>query len=117
MIVSHITIVTIFVVLLFAIPVLTIAINQNIFKFLSLPRLTRTFNRAFLIQVLIGLTIALISAILDKKYYSNGDGNIFAAIFIETTHTYNIIGVFMYLPGLIMLNLINWLRIKVKRAN
>src|SRR4051794_25360209 len=101
MIVSHITIVTIFVVLLFVLPVLIIAISQNIFKYFSLSRLKRTFNKAFLIQVFIGLTITIISEIFDEKFYSNDDGNIFAAVFIETTYTYTVIGVFMYLPALI----------------
>jgi hypothetical protein len=117
MIVSHISMVTLFVVLLFAVPVLIIVIKQNIFTPFSLLRLTKTFNKAFLIQVLIGLIIALVAAVMDKVYYSNDSGNTFAEIFIGTTYTYIVIGTFMYLPCLGLLNLISWLTRKIKPSN
>ena len=76
--------------------------------------LTRTFNKALILQIIIGVMTLLISFVLDKIYYTNGDGNMFTDVFIESSYNFVVIGLFFYLPSLGLLNLINWLTKKIK---
>jgi hypothetical protein len=106
-IIGNIEIVTLLTILLFGIPLIICAIRTEVFKTFSIGQLTKTFNRALLIQIIIGLTFLISISFLEKKYYSNGKGNNLTDICMETGLTYLIIGTFFYMPGLVILNIAN----------
>ena len=51
----------------------------------------------------------LIMLLVNKIVYSTSDGNIITDILIGTAYTYVVIGVFIYLPCILVMNMINWL--------
>ncbi len=103
---SHDNIYLIFIViLLLCIPVLIQFVKNNPIKEFSFQTLIRSINRALILQIIIGIVILVIAIIVDRIYYSNGDGNYFTRIFIESTDYYIIIGIFVYLPAVGILNL------------
>ena len=57
--------------------------------------------------MIIGLTFIISVVFLEKKHYSNGQGNNLTDICMETGLTYLIIGTFFYIPGLVILNIVN----------
>lgn len=103
------------VIILFAVPVLIVALNQRNHKHFSLPHVTKIFNRAFIIHLTVGLLIVLASYIIDKKVYMHHEGNFYSDMFMYSVMAYVTIGIFFYLPALGLLNLINWLILKFKR--
>ena len=49
--------------------------------------------------------------------YANGRGNLVTDIVVGTAMTYIIVGGFFYLPGLVMINIINWIvRLAIKNG-
>jgi hypothetical protein len=94
------------VILLFAIPLLIISIRLKLFKQFTFNKLVANFNRALLPQIIIGLIAFLVALILDKTFYTKEEGNVFTDILIETAYCYCIIGMFMYLPSVGLLNII-----------
>lgn len=48
--------------------------------------------------------------------YTNGHGTMLTDIVAGTTLMYIIVGAFFYIPGLIMINLINWIAHLAKRV-
>jgi hypothetical protein len=110
MYVGNITLVTLIVIALFALPVVVIATRQNVNKpFNFLTHFTKVFNRAFIIQVIVGVLLLISMFIIDTIEYSEGEGHDFFDTFIGTAYLYIVVGVFMYLPALGVLNLINWI--------
>lgn len=101
------------VILLFSMPLLFLAINLNLFKQFTFNKLVVIFNKAILPQIIIGLITLLIGFIFDKTFYTNGEGNIFTDVVIETAYCYSIIGLFMYLPSVGLLNIIKFVTTKV----
>lgn len=110
MIIENIEIVTIIVVLLFGVPVLIISSRQKLLKSFSLSKMTKTFNQSLLIQSIIGLTIGVGAFIINKLlYYGDGKGNMITDVIVGAAYTFIVIGTFIYLPALILLNIINFL--------
>ncbi|WP_179340040.1 hypothetical protein [Winogradskyella ludwigii] len=99
MIVSNIETVTVLVILLFGIPILWNAQKNGILKSFSFINLIRTINKSLKIQGIIGLILIPITWFLISINFK-GDG-----IFAGVTYTYLVIGFFMYLPILGILNL------------
>ena len=117
MIVGNIEIVTVLTILLFGLPLVVFSIKTNIFKTFSFGQLTKVFNKALVIQLIIALTLILMTYFFERGFYSNGQGNDLTDICMETAYTYLIIGTFFYLPGLIILNMINLILKKTIRTN
>jgi hypothetical protein len=105
--VGNIEIVTILTILFFGISLLISIFRTDVMKRISLARITRTINHAFVIQVIIGLTFLISMLFLESKYYLNEQENDLRDIFVGTGYTYLMIGLFFYFPGLLLLNIIN----------
>jgi hypothetical protein len=101
-------------VLSFGLPVLYFILTTKAFIPFSLRQLTKSFNLALIVQiVLAGLFLGLMS-LIDKKIYGEGRGTDFTDIFMNTGMYYTIVGAFFYVPGLILLNLINYLTARLR---
>lgn len=109
MIVSDINTVTILVILLFAAPILWIAHRNELLKDLSFFKLIYTLNKALIIQGIIGLILVSLSWIWNTASLG------FDSLITGTSYTYLVIGFFMYLPALGILNLINFVAQKKTR--
>jgi len=104
---SNSNIATILVILLLSIPVIRIGTKRNIFNRFTFSGLIQVLNKAFVAQLIIGLVVFLLAIVLDKTFYSNGNDNKFCEVIIVTAYTYLVIGGFIYLPALGILNAIN----------
>lgn len=100
-------------ILLFATPLLILSIKLNLFRQFTFKKFVTIFNKALLPQIFTGLISLLIAFIFDKSFYESGEGNIFTDIFIETVYFYCIIGLFMYLPSVGLLNIIKFVTTKL----
>jgi hypothetical protein len=99
------------VFLLFAMPLVILAMKPDLFRRFTFDKLIVIFNKALLPQVIVGLFTLLIAFVFYKTFYANGEGNIFTDIFIETAYCYCIIGLFMYLPSVRLLNIIKFVTV------
>ena len=100
MIVPDIEIVTILVIIFFGLPIIWNARKNGLWKSFNFIGLIKTINKSLTIQGIIGLILILLTWLL----YS-ADIN-FLSLVGGTTYTYLVIGIFMYLPALGILNLI-----------
>ena len=103
MIVSDITIVTILIVLLFGIPIVWNIYRSNLMRNFKYISLLKIINKSLIIQGVILIVLIILSWIFDFNNFQ------YQSIVIGTTYTYYIIGIFMYLPILGLLNLIRLL--------
>jgi hypothetical protein len=120
MIGGTVTQVSIIVISLFIIPILLIAFRLNLFKSFSLGSFTKVFNRAFVIQFILGIFLLFASMFIGRSYNSNNSVSqldTFYSLFLGSTYTYTVIGLFYYLPSLVLLNIITWLVIKFKSSS
>ncbi len=102
-------IVVVLTVLSFGLPVLYFILTRKAFKPFSLRQLTKSFNLALIVHIILaGLFLALMW-LIDKKVYGEGVGTDLTDIFMNTGMTYTIVGAFFYVPGLILLNLTSYL--------
>lgn len=112
MIVDNIGIVTFLVVLFFGVPILWNAKKNGLYKNLGFTKLIKTFNKSLIIQGIIGLILFILSWIW------NSTDSTFDSLIVGTTYTYLVIGLFMYLPALGILNLIKLItHKKLKKEN
>tara|TARA_R110001583_G_scaffold9840_1_gene46093 strand:- start:346 stop:690 length:345 start_codon:yes stop_codon:yes gene_type:complete len=100
MIVSDIETVTILVILMFGFPILWNARKNGLLKSFSFIELIKTINKSLKIQGIFGLILILLTWIWTSTEFK------FESIIAGTTYTYLVIGFFMYLPALGVLNLI-----------
>lgn|SRR5690554_530727 len=103
-------------VLSFGLPVLYFILTRRALTPFSLRQLTKSFNFALIVQIILaGLFLGLMGY-MNKKIYSDGQSNNFTDILMNTGMTYTIVGAFFYIPGLILLNLVSFLisRLKTK---
>lgn len=115
MIITHIEIVTVFTILLFSYPIFVYAVKDHLFEELNFLRATMVFNKGIILQIANALILAIISFILNKTVYANGHGNAMTDIVLGTAMTYIVVGGFFYIPGLIIINIINWMvRLAIK---
>ena len=96
------------VILLFTIPLALRVIRINLIRNFSYLNFVKVVNRAFIFQLIIGVITASISLYFDKVFYSDDkSGDIFSDIFIGSTYCYIIIGLFFYLPAVVLINIFN----------
>jgi hypothetical protein len=101
-------------VLSFGLPVLYFILARKALTPFSFRQLTKSFNFALIIQlVLAGLFLALMG-LMDKKIYADGQSTDFTDILMNTGMTYTIVGAFFYIPGLILLNIVSFMLSKLK---
>ncbi|MBD0825504.1 hypothetical protein [Aestuariibaculum marinum] len=100
MIVSDIGTVTVLVILLFGLPILWNAKKNGLWKSLNLIGLIKTINKSLIIQGIIGLVLIPLTWLWNSADFK------FDSLITGTTYTYLVIGLFMYLPALGILNLI-----------
>ena len=101
MIVPDIEIVTILVVLFFGLPIIWNARKNGLLKSFNFIGLIKTINKSLITQGLVGLILILLTLLWNSADFK------FDSFVAGTTYTYLIIGIFMYLPALGILNLIN----------
>ncbi|MFN3918597.1 MAG: hypothetical protein ACK4K0_12775 [Flavobacteriales bacterium] len=103
-------------VLSFGLPVLYFILTRKALAPFSLRQLTKSFNFALIVQIILaGLFLGLMGY-MDKKIYTEGQSTDFIDIIMNTGMTYTIVGAFFYIPGLILLNLVSFFvsRLKTK---
>jgi len=100
MIVENIGIVTFLVVLFFGIPILWNSKKNGLFKNFDFGKLVKTINKSLIIQGIIGLILIILSWVWNSSEFK------FDSLIVGVTYTYLIIGIFMYIPALGILNLI-----------
>jgi hypothetical protein len=103
------------VILLFVLPLLTTAFSERIFSEFNIKAFLNVFNKAIKYQVIIGVSTLILAYVVDALVYSDGEGNIYSAVFIESSYAFVVIGIFMYLPCLAILNGIVWLTNKLSK--
>ena len=112
MIVENIGIVTFLVVLFFGVPILWNAQKNGLWKSFNLIGLIKTINKSLIIQGIIGLILIPLTWLWNSADFK------FDSLISGTTYTYLIIGLFMYLPALGILNLIKLIaEKKIKNGN
>mgnify|MGYP003595544830 CR=1 FL=1 len=100
-------------VLLFFLPVLFFSIKSNIFSHISLNRFTLTLNKALLIQIFEGLILIIISKSFGHELWH--ECSFLENLIMELTFYFVLIWIFFYLPIIIILNLINFINLKLKK--
>jgi len=98
--IGNIEIVTFLVITLFSTPVIWNICNNKFLKKITFIELIKIFNKSLKIQGINIICLIPISWILNKFDF------IFGTIIGETTYTYIVVGIFMYLPSLAFLNLV-----------
>lgn len=92
-------------ILLFLLPIIFAVISERVLRSFNLKDIVKTLNKSFLVQVSLCLLSFLIVWSLNLKY-SSQDSNILENTLIETLYNFSVIGIFYYLPPLMILNLI-----------
>lgn len=92
-------------ILLFLLPIIFVVISERVLRSFNLKDIVKTLNKSFLVQVSLCLLLFLIVWSLNLKY-SSQDSNILENTLIETLYNFSVIGIFYYLPPLMILNLI-----------
>jgi hypothetical protein len=101
-------------VLSFGLPVLYFILTRKALTPFSLRQLTKSFNFALIVQIILaGLFLGLMG-FMDKKIYAEGQSTDFTDILMNTGMTYTIVGAFFYIPGLILLNIVSFLLSRLK---
>ena len=103
MIIGNIEIVTVIVVFIFLIPVLWNFYKDRIFEKFTFIKLIKIFNKSLKIQGVIAVIIMPFSWIWNKFDFT------YDYVIAETGYTYIIVGIFMYLPTLGILNFVKLL--------
>ena len=105
---SHSFVLNLTTIGLFLAPRLWTVFTRKLFQNFNTNNLIIAFNRTLFFQIFIGIFLIIISFFIDKLIYTNDDGNLASALFIEATYYYTVIGFFIYLPFVGLLNIINW---------
>jgi hypothetical protein len=100
MIVDNIKIVTLIVILLFLIPIIWNGNKIGFRNISSLSKFIKLLNKSLIIQGIILLTLIPVTWFWKEL--------------AGTTYTYLVIGIFMYLPSLVLLNIV---RIMIEKYN
>ncbi|WP_422351137.1 hypothetical protein [Flagellimonas sp.] len=103
MIVSDIGIVTVITILLFGLPILWSAKKKGLWSSFSFVGLLKLLNISLLIQVIVGLILILVTWLWNLSEFE------IPSLLGGTTYTYLVIGLMIYLPTLVVLNLLNLL--------
>lgn len=92
-------------ILLFLLPIIFAVISERVLRSFNLKDIVKTLNKSLLVQVSLCLLLFLIVWSLNLKY-SSQDSDILENTLIETLYNFSVIGIFYYLPPLMILNLI-----------
>ena len=114
---NHLIYISVIVVLLFIIPIFVKAYQNSLLKSLTFNNFVRVLNKSLLIQIIVGIILLPTMFILDKQFYRNSDGNILTDLVINVGFCYIVIGVFYYIPGIIILNIIKFWINKIRGKN
>ena len=114
---NHLIYISVIVVLLFIIPIFVKAYQNSLLKSLTFNNFVRVLNKSLLIQIIVGIILLPTMFILDKQFYRNSDGNILTDLVINVGFCYIVIGVFYYIPGIIILNIIKFCINKIRGKN
>lgn len=96
-------------VILFGLPVLYFIIKQSVFASFTLKKLTKAFNYTFIVQLIVGIILLIAMKIWDKNITPQTQLNYMDDVIFYTIWGYIVIGYFIYVPSLIVLNLISFL--------
>ncbi len=110
--IKEIDMITILTILLFGLPVLIHSLKLRLFNEFQFYTLTKAFNKAIIVQIVVAIVLGILAYAIDKTLYAIGQGNMLTSIIVSTAMTYNIIAAFFYIPGIILMNLINWILTK-----
>ncbi len=108
MIIDHIEIWTLLTVVLFAYPICFHATKNQIYRAPDFSKITKVFNNAIVLQIANAVILGIAAFILNRTVYTNGQGTMVTDIVAGTAMTYIVVGGFFYIPGLIVINIINW---------
>lgn len=108
------TIVTIITVLLFALPLLYMIYRKRKQLTLNPTEIRKLFNHTLLLQILLGLFLYLTFLVFGGDIFGDlTSAKWFEVISIATVWFY-IIGLFYYIPSVVLMNLVIWLIIITK---
>ena len=103
------TIVTIITVLLFALPLLYMIYRKRKQLTLNPKEIRKLFNHTLLLQILLGLFLYLTFLVFGGDIFGDlTSAKWFEVISIATVWFY-IIGLFYYIPSIVLMNLVIWL--------
>jgi hypothetical protein len=109
------TIVTITTVLLFALPLLFVIYLKRKQLTFNPTKIRQLFNHTLLLQIVLGLLLYLSFLVFGGDFFGNlTSAKWFEIISIATVWFY-IIGLFYYIPSIVLMNLVIWLIILRRR--
>ena len=100
---------------LYLIPILVFAVRRNLWGRFKFSLLIKVLNLAFVIQLIEGITLFIAGIIVDHNIGDSSEINAFTEAFIVTVYSFLAIGMILYLPALVILNIINIARGKPKQ--
>ena len=95
-------------ILSFVLPVFYYIFKRKALNPFSLKQLTKCFNFALIVQIILAGLYLGTMWFIDKKLFTEGQSTDLTDILMETGITYTIVGAFFYLPGLILFNIISF---------
>lgn len=109
------TIVTITTVLLFALPLLFVIYRKRKQLTFNPTKIRQLFNHTLLLQIVLGLLLYLSFLVIGGDFFGNlTSAKWFEIISIATVWFY-IIGLFYYIPSIVLMNLVIWLIILTRK--
>ena len=103
-------------ILLYFIPILVVAVRRNLLWQFKFSALTKVINLAFFIQMAEVIIIFIVGIIMDNINESS-ETNVFTELVGGTLYFFLTIGMMLYVPFLVILNIINWFKIKSKAVD
>ena len=97
------------IVLSFGLPVLYFILARKALTPFSFGQLTKSFNFALIVQLVLAGLFLVLMGFMDEKIYSDGQSTDLTDILMNTGMTYTIVGAFFYIPGLIILNIVSFI--------
>ncbi len=99
----------------FALPVLYFLWRKKALRPFSFRLFAQSFNRAFIVQLLLAIFYLALMVYLEKEIYAKRPGTDLSDILMHAGTTYATVGAYLYFPGLAVLNLVNYLLQQSKR--
>ena len=96
-------------VLSFGLPVLYFILARKALTPFSFGQLTKIFNFALIVQLVLAGLFLVLMGFMDEKIYSDGQSTDLTDILMNTVMTCTIVGAFFYIPGLIILNIVSFI--------
>lgn len=107
--------------LVFVIPFILVSKKKGTFRFFTFHIMTVTFNWTLLYFAIISILFLAAMKIMDVSVYGQeeSNGNDFAEVVMGVCYSYVVIGAFLYVPSIGVVNLVNLIinKISKRRAN